>query len=41
MEVVNAIQYHHDEVDPMTPEAVLVAASDALSASRQEPEKKL
>lgn len=34
MEVVNAIQYHHDEVDPMTPEAVLVAASDALSASR-------
>lgn len=34
LEVVNAIQYHHNEVDPMTPEAVLVAASDALSASR-------
>jgi ribonuclease Y len=34
LEVVNAIQYHHNEVDPMTPEAVLVGASDALSASR-------
>lgn len=34
MEVVNAIQYHHNEVDPMTPEAVIVGAADAVSAAR-------
>ena len=32
--VVNGIQYHHNEVDPMTPEAILVGAADALSAAR-------
>lgn len=34
LEVINGIQYHHNEVDPMTPEAVLVGAADALSAAR-------
>ncbi|MDN5342167.1 ribonuclease Y [Oceanotoga sp. DSM 15011] len=34
IEVVNGIQYHHNEVDAMTPEAVLVGAADALSAAR-------
>lgn len=34
IEVINGMQYHHNEVDPMTPEAVLVGAADALSAAR-------
>ncbi|WP_091404593.1 ribonuclease Y [Geotoga petraea] len=34
LEVINGMQYHHNEVDPMTPEAVLVGAADALSAAR-------
>ena len=33
-QVVNMIQYHHGETEAMTPEAVLVAAADAVSASR-------
>ncbi|MBI4683569.1 MAG: ribonuclease Y [Nitrospirae bacterium] len=32
--VVNAILVHHGEGDPLTPEAALVAAADALSAAR-------
>jgi len=32
--VVNAIMVHHGEGDPMTAEAALVAAADALSAAR-------
>ncbi|MBI5050117.1 MAG: ribonuclease Y [Nitrospirae bacterium] len=32
--VVNAIQVHHDEGDPISVEASLVAAADALSAAR-------
>ncbi|OGW29823.1 MAG: ribonuclease Y [Nitrospirae bacterium GWC2_42_7] len=32
--VVNAIQVHHGEGDPITTEAALVAAADALSAAR-------
>lgn len=32
--VVNAIQVHHEEGDPLTIEATLVAAGDALSAAR-------
>ncbi len=32
--VVNAIAVHHEEGDPMTIEATLVAAADALSAAR-------
>jgi ribonuclease Y len=32
--VVNAIEVHHGEGEPMTVEAVLVAAADALSAAR-------
>jgi ribonuclease Y len=31
---VNAIQVHHEEGDPLTIEATLVAAGDALSAAR-------
>lgn len=32
--VLNMIQYHHGETEALTPEAVLVAAADAVSASR-------
>lgn len=34
LEVVNGMQVHHNEVDPMCPESVLVGAADALSAAR-------
>lgn len=33
-EIVNAIMSHHGEVEPLTPEAVIVEAADAISASR-------
>ena len=32
--IVNAIAAHHEQVDPICPESVLVAAAEALSASR-------
>lgn len=32
--VINAVQAHHGDVDPETPEACLIIAADAISASR-------
>jgi ribonuclease Y len=32
--IVNAIAAHHEQVDPLCPESVLVAAAEALSAAR-------
>ncbi|ANQ54085.1 MULTISPECIES: ribonuclease Y [Thermosipho] len=33
-EIINMVMAHHGEEEPMTPEAVIVAAADALSAAR-------
>ena len=32
--VINAVEAHHEDVEPETPEAVLIQAADAISASR-------
>ena len=32
--VINAVEAHHGDVDPQTPEACLIIAADAISASR-------
>ncbi|HEX9742816.1 MAG TPA: ribonuclease Y [Nitrospiraceae bacterium] len=34
VKIVNAIAAHHEQVEPLCPEAVLVAAAEALSAAR-------
>ncbi len=33
-DIINMIQFHHGEAEPMTPEACLVGAADAISAAR-------
>ena len=33
-QVINAVEAHHEDVEPETPEAVLIQAADAISASR-------
>jgi ribonuclease Y len=33
-DILNMIQYHHNETEPTCPESVIVAAADALSAAR-------
>ena len=32
--VINAVEAHHEDVEPQTLEAVLIQAADAISASR-------
>lgn len=37
--VLNAVESHHNEVEPKSIEAIIVQAADALSASRPEPRR--